>query len=153
MDATTRAQRRKQLVCLLDRDSLVRAIATPETTEAEILIDRQLADDAMTFRNVADPEASDRLGGSAHQLKVAEHHRTMTGFDEPGDRPDQRGLAGAGGSQHGGDAALGNRKRHLVERDDASVRDREIADLKHAQPSVRGTHWRRRGWHESRRAS
>ena len=55
LDALTRAahaKRRKQLVRLLDGDALIRAVATPEAAETEILIDGQLADDAVPLGHV-----------------------------------------------------------------------------------------------------
>ena len=68
MDRAAHPKRRKELVCLLDRDPLVGAIATPEATESEILVDRQLTDDAVSLRDVTDAETGDGLRRSADQL-------------------------------------------------------------------------------------
>ena len=54
MHCATNPKRRKEFVRLLDRDLLVGAIAAPEATEAEVLVDRELADDAVALGNVAD---------------------------------------------------------------------------------------------------
>lgn len=106
MERASGQQRREQLVRLLDGHALVAAVATPEPAEAQVLVDRELADDAVTLRHVTDTEPCDRLRGPADELLVAEHDGAAPRLHEPGDGSDERCLPGAVGAEHCGDAAV-----------------------------------------------
>jgi len=58
------------------------------------------------------------------------------GPDEPGDRSQRRGLAGAVGADQGDDLTLVDREADLLDREDLAVGDLEVLDLEHGRHGV-----------------
>src|SRR6266542_962492 len=103
------------------RRSMARPTASICCSETEILLDGQLLEQPTVFRNVHDPEPGDGLGLPAVDPSPTERDLTLLRLvlEQPRDRPQQRGLAGAVRTQHGEDLSLLDLQRHAEERVDA----------------------------------
>src|SRR5262249_42873925 len=106
----------------------LRAVAADIGAEAEILLDAELHESAAAVRYMGNAEARDLLGREARDVASAEpegalplHHRR--------DRPQQRRLAGAIGTQQRGDAARLHREVDTVQHLRRTVGGVEAAHL------------------------
>src|SRR6185437_10330488 len=98
-----------------------RAAPAPEPSESQILLGRELGDDAAALRHVGDAETYDPLDREAGEASPFELDRARSWPHEPRDRPEQRRLAGAVRAEHGGHRAFPNRQVDAVDRADRPV--------------------------------
>ena len=103
-------------------------------SQDEVLADGQAAEDAPTFRAVADPEGHDPVGGGAADFGALEGDRTLRRAEQPGDRSERRRLARAVRADKRDELALADAQRHAPERADVAVADLDVAKLKHCAP-------------------
>jgi hypothetical protein len=100
--------------------------------EAEVLVNRELPEDAAAFGDVRDSGACDPLGRGARDA-LAREPDLPRGRDEPGDCSERRRLARAVPAENGDDLALPHAQRHPTERLHRPVARVDVLELE--QPS------------------
>ena len=91
------------------------AVAPEVGAEAEILMHRELAEDAAPLGDVRDSDARDLFRRGSVDPVAREAH-SARGGDEPGDRTQSRRLARSVAAEHGYDLALPDAQRDAVQR-------------------------------------
>ena len=112
------AQDREQLVDARPRSVLV---ARRESARAQVLLDREGPEHAPALGNLHEPRARDVGRAAADEVAPGEldrpaRDRAALGAQRPGQRAQQRRLAGAVAAQHGGHPAVGDLERDAAQR-------------------------------------
>src|SRR5262249_35399853 len=106
-----------------------------ERAHLEVLGDAQLGEEAPALRHVGDAVGHDLVGRAPGQLGALERDAAGPRGDEPRDRAEQGGLAGAGGPHHRPRLAGGHPQRHVPQRGERAVAGGYAAELEH-QPNT-----------------
>src|SRR5262245_11871665 len=101
--------------------------------QTEVLVHRQLTEDAAALRDVCDSGARDALGGGARHA-LAREPDVARGRHETGDRPQRRRLAGAVPAEDRDDLALPHAQRNAVQRLDGPVARVDVCELEQRGP-------------------
>jgi hypothetical protein len=104
------------------------AAARGAVAEAEVLLDRERAEDATALGHHDHAAARHRVSGTSHEARAVEADLALGGAHQAADRFQQRRLAGAVGADDRHRLALCNGERNLVHRDDAAVARRQAGD-------------------------
>ena len=99
--------------------------------DQQVLAHRQVGEDAAALGHVDDAEAHDRVRPQRADRLAVEPDAAAAGPHQAADRAQQRGLARAVGAEDADQLAALDPQRHLLQRADRAVVDREAVDLKH----------------------
>ena len=133
------AEDREQLGHAGPRALARRLVARRQPAGAQVLLHRQVREDAPALRHVHEPAARDPRRvhadeAAARELDRAAGDRAALRRERPGDRPQQRALTGAVAAEHGDDRALGHLERDAPQ---GLHRARVAAPTARARPAAR----------------
>src|SRR6266542_714659 len=125
-----------------------RPVVPGEPTHRDVLVDRQVLEDAAALHHLEDAVADDLLGRElvephAVELDGAVGDLSLLGVEEPGDGLERRRLAGPVRPEQRDDLPVRDLEREpLQDEDDVVVDDLDVLQDEHGSPGRRG--WRRR---------
>ena len=109
--------------------------APGQATEAQVLLDGELGDDAAALRHVGHPQGGHLLGGDSRDRRAVQGDAATRRAVQAGDGAQQRGLAGAVGAEDGGDAALLGSEGDTTQGGDRAVARGQLGDGQHQDVS------------------
>src|SRR5262249_56979754 len=107
---------RKRRVDAVEALAPLRARGGGVAADLEILLDRHRREEAAAFGNERDSAAAELVRRDPREVVSVELHAAATDRQEAGDGVDERGLAGAVGSDDGDQLAPSDRERHVPHR-------------------------------------
>src|SRR5450759_2520830 len=108
-------------------DPLVHSAMAAVTPHVEVLADRQVGEDVRHLWHISESPADELFGRLTRHVDPQDRHRARTRANQPGDRLQQGGLAGAVGSDDGSDgSALGHNADAVDDRRTAVARGEPI---------------------------
>src|SRR5665647_3555499 len=124
-------QGRKQRVDVIEVALARGARARQHGAHGQIFGDRQRRENLAAFGDLADAEIADLVARPAGNIQAAEIYAPARRPVHAGDGADQRGLAGAVGTDNGDNRALLDLEANAVERLGVAVKHVEVLDFKH----------------------
>jgi hypothetical protein len=112
---------------------MIAAVAAGEAAQPQVLVDRELDDDATPLRHVREAAADDVLDRDARDVLAGQRDRAGLRPDQAVDRAQQARLAGAVRAQDRGDRALRHRQPDAVQCRHRPVGDGEVLHREHAR--------------------
>ncbi len=103
----------------------------------QILGDREIREDHPSFGDMAETTGDDPVGRLVRDVSPIVGDAARSGSDEPGDRPQERRLAGPVGADKSHDGTVGHLQRDPVQRANRPVGNLQIGNFKHLPPPLR----------------
>src|SRR3990172_8221660 len=133
-------QHGEALAHLLDVGLRLLSVLARRRSDAQVLADREPAEDAPVLRHERDAETEDRIGREADDRPACECDVARGGPEDAGDRPERRRLAGAVVAHEADQLALLDLERELLDGRAAALGYGEVSEPEHSPlPSRRGT--------------
>jgi hypothetical protein len=106
------------------------------SADVEVLGHRERRKHLAPLGHLAEAEVANAMARPARNVHAAENDAAAQLRPHPGERADQRRLAGAVGADDGDDGALLDLERYAVERLDVAVEHIEVFDAQHHTAST-----------------